>query len=239
MQQYYYPTASTVAVFVNGLHVDQAYRIDYKDNIPKTPLYGYNEYEFNQITRGKGYVQGMLIINFTVPFYLSTVLAGKTTPFIPRLYNSKTSDSSTDQALDASIKQSILIDLPPNSTTDSRNARAEYIAGLLSKKDPQLKEKIKSSLYDTFTDNKNTTVKNPTEYQKDINNPLVYPLDSNVTLDVYYTDPKDSAWFIRFNDVHFYDVTQQISQAGAEGSSEPLYEIYSFLAKNKTIQLIS
>jgi len=241
MSDYYYPTASNVAVFLNGLHVDQAYRIDYKDNVPKIPIFGYNDYEFTQVARGKGYVQGMLIINFTVPHYLSTVLDYKSSPFVPRLYNYLPPSKSSDDQLQANLKQAFLTDLPPDDTTVGKQARAEYIASLISKKDKNLKAKVKKALYDFYDSGLATEEQADSVIKmREVANPLTIKSNTEAgnTIDVYYTDPQDATWFLRFNDVHFYDVTQQISQAGAEGSSEPLYEIYSFLAKNKTIRLL-
>ena len=245
MSEYYYPTASTVAVFLNGLHIDQAYRLDYKDNVPKIPIFGYNDYEFTQVARGKGYVQGMLIINFTVAHYLTLVLNSKANAFVPKLYNYQPPSKASNRALVGSIEQSLYNELPPENDSNGKpwTARAEYIATLISNKDSSLKTKVKDALWNFFTKetiNANKRRNDDAPIDRELQNPLTITSNGTIgnTIDVYYTDPQASAWFLRFNDVHFYDVSQQISQAGAEGSSEPLYEIYSFLAKNKTIRLL-
>lgn len=241
MQENYYPTASTTAVFLNGLHIDQAYRIDYKDSIPKIPIFGYNDYEFTQVARGKGFVQGLLIINFTVPFYLTSVISEKTSAFVPRLYNYQIDgkvDVSKNTQYKDKLKQTLKYELPPNSDPASRKARAEYIASLMSNQNKATKEKTKEALYDFF---EGELSMRDAETSKDVDNPLTLYSKTSAgnTIDVYYSDPSDSSWFIRFNDVHFYDISQQASQAGAEGSSENLYEIYSFLAKSRSIRLLN
>lgn len=233
---HYYPTASTVAVFLNGLHIDQAYRIDYKDNIPKMPIFGYNDYEFTQVARGKGYVQGLLIINFTVPYYLTNVIESRSDAFVPRLYNYSIPSKDQSNQYKNTLLQSFKTDLPPNGTQDELKARAEYIASFLSKKTKSEKKDTKDALYRLFQGQDDG---NPNE-PKTIVNPLIAHSNTKIgnTIDVYYTDPQDANWFVRFNDVHFFDVNQQSSMAGAEGSSEPLYEIYSFIAKSKEIRVI-
>ena len=78
MEQYYiYSTASTVAAFINGYHIEQAYGFNYKETIPKVPVYGYNDYEFSKVLRGKGIVQGILVVNFVFPGYLTAVLTNR------------------------------------------------------------------------------------------------------------------------------------------------------------------
>jgi hypothetical protein len=55
---------------------------------------------------------------------------------------------------------------------------------------------------------------------------------------VYYQDPEQSTWFVQFDKVHFYENSQVISQAGAEGSADNLFEVYSWLASSKKIKLV-
>jgi hypothetical protein len=74
--------------------------------------------------------------------------------------------------------------------------------------------------------------------QKQMDSPMSLSRE-NLDMDVYYQDPALQRWYIRFNKVHFNEVSQVISQAGAEGSSDPLYEVYSFIASDKVIKLIT
>jgi hypothetical protein len=86
-QVYIYSTASTVAAFLNGYHIEQAYGFNYKENVPKIPIYGYNDYEYSKVVRGKGVVQGILVLNFVFPGYLTAVLTYRNDTFDPKLYN--------------------------------------------------------------------------------------------------------------------------------------------------------
>jgi len=228
-----YPTASTVAVFLNGIHIDQAYQLQYKEYVSKNPIYGYNDFTFSKIAYGKSLTQGMLVINFIFAGYLNTILDkqyDKPSGFIPRLYNYEFSKKN-DNILQNNIKNQLNTELPPNGTTEERTARAEYIASLISK-DKKTKDTTKKALEDLFS---------PSQIEsgiQTINSPIMLTKD-NAILDVYYQDPQYQTWFLRFENVHFTEISQSISQAGAEGSSDPLYEIYSFISSKKTIKLVS
>jgi len=222
-----YPTASTSAVFLNGIHVDEAYSFGYKANVPKVPIYGYNDYEYSKVVRGKGIVQGMLVVNFTFPGYLGFVLDKQSSAFVPRLYNysiEKENLSTIDQYGKSVIKR-METELPSNDTSASRAERAEFIASLVTKKDRTTKATIKKAINSFFS----TTGIETTSI---IPNTLTKDSKIGNVLDVYYMDPNLSLWFNRFNSVEFTEEGQTISQAGAEGSSEPLYTIYQFIAKN-------
>ena len=246
-QIYIYSTASTVAAFLNGYHIEQAYGFNYKETVPKIPIYGYNDHEFSKIVRGKGIVQGILVLNFVFPGYLSAVLTYRNDNFDYKLYTYNLPNGpgaylpSTDKQIQESIFQNLKTELPANSSADSKRARAEYISKLISPSQAgkAAVDNVKNALNRFF--NLSSTVSAETEspraYKHKINSPLIANSEPKIgnQLDIYYQDPQLSTWFVRFNNVHFTEVSQNISQAGAEGSSEPLYEIYEFIAKNKEI----
>lgn len=227
-----YPTSSTVAVFLNGIHIDQAYQLQFKEGATKVPIYGYNDPFFSKVAYGRVMVQGLLTLNFTFPGYLNTVLDEsyeKQNTFIPRLYN-YSYDRKQDNILTNNVEKELRTELPPNGTPEERAARAEYIASLISKKDT--KEATKKALENLFT---------PAQVGSridSIDSPIVL-LKENTIMDVYYQDPAYQTWFIRFENVHFNELSQSISQAGAEGSSDPLYEVYSFISSKKIIKLVT
>lgn len=245
---YFFPTASTVAVILNGYHVDMAYRVDYRENTPKTPIYGYNDYEYTKVSRGKGIIQGLLVLNFTVPFYLNYILDRKEDPYVARLYNTpainNTVSKSTSSQYSENLKRGLLTELPPNSDPSSRAARAEYIASLISNKDKSLKEQTKQALYELF--NTEASAEDQPTVTDIATRTTIVPSSLTVepksrqgnTLDVYFQDPEYIPWHIRFNNIHFYSCSQQASQAGAEGSSEPLYEIYEWIASSKQTNIL-
>jgi hypothetical protein len=246
-QVYIYSTASTVAAFVNGYHIEQAYGFNYKESVPKIPIYGYNDYEFSKVVRGKGVVQGILVVNFVFPGYLSAVLTYRNDVYNPKLYNYQLPGNpgqflpSTQKQIQDKIFKDLETELPANNDTQSKAARATYIANLItsSKSNPSDIATTKNALNKFFSVDLGdiNDVSNARNISRRITSPLVAdssPVVGN-QIDIYYQDPDLCSWFVRFNNVHFTEVSQSISQAGADGSSEPLYEIYEFIAKNKEI----
>ena len=141
-QVYIYSTASTVAAFLNGYHIEQAYGFNYKENVPKIPIYGYNDYEYSKVVRGKGVVQGILVLNFVFPGYLTAVLTYRNDSFDPKLYNYNLPGGpgdylpSTQKQLQDNIISNLKFELPANSSPESKKARAEFITNLIAKDNP-------------------------------------------------------------------------------------------------------
>ena len=246
-----YPTASTVAVFINGLHIDQAYQIQYKESANKIPIYGYNDYKFAKVAKARQAISGALVLNFVFPGYLNMVLDKQRQLYAktpPALYNAGVADSVISQeALEEDISVLLRTELPPNTDVESRKARAEYISELIAK--PDTRKATKTKLF-KFFGSQDLDPGTPADSQigDGLSRPLVAqeknmvsPVEhnnSNIDIDIYYQDTDLSDWYISLKHVHFYDVSQAISQAGAEGSSDPLYEVYSFIAREKIIKLL-
>lgn len=236
-----YPTASTVAIFLNGYHVDEAFRIDYRESANKIPIYGYNDYEYQKVAYGRKLVQGLLILNFTYPGYLTTVLNSRSDAYVPSLYNYSISPTSLSTKNDSqrNLYNQFSTELPANDPT-GKEARAQYIASLISrKKTPEDVTNTKEALRKFF----DQTAEDPFELRGD--RPDINPLDiksktkAGNQIDVYYQDPKFINWFVRFHNVHLNEVSQQMNQAGADGSSEPLYEVIQFVSKKREIRVVT
>lgn len=242
MTEFFYPTASTVAVFINGYHVDQAFRIDYKESSYKIPVFGYNDFVYTTVAQSKTMIQGMLVVNFTFPGYLLPVLerTADSRHKSVNLYNTENlySDIKTrynnKKAKENIVAEQLSSELPGNLDQTERAARAEFIAGLIS--NPNTRKETKEALNKHFIKRDNK----PGKLHKIIDSPVFRDgsLPFGSIIDVYYQDPDYSTWSIRFSDVYFNDVTQQINQAGAAGSAENLYEIYSFISSRKDIVLL-
>jgi hypothetical protein len=241
---YIYSTASSVAAFVNGYHIEQAYGFNFKESVPKIPIYGYNDYEFSKVVRGKGMVQGILVVNFVFPGYLTAALTHRNDVYNPKLYNYNLPQwardylPSTNKQIQDRIFKDLETELPANDNAQSKAARATYIANLISssKSDVDITKKALNKFFSIEQPSVDGTLSVRSTPNK-INSPLIAdssPVVGN-QIDIYYQDPDLCSWFVRFNNVHFTEVSQSISQAGADGSSEPLYEIYEFIAKNKEI----
>lgn len=238
-QEYLLPTASSVAVFLNGVHVDLAFSLNYRESVPKSPVYGYNDFDFSSIVRGKEIVQGVLVCLFVYPGYLSMVLGNRNTAYDRKLYNYDVlkRTPSLERQYQDDLSRRLETELPPNSDLDSKIARANFISSLISKKDPIKKAQTKQALVKFFTPGY-VEPQNPLA-QNVLQNPLKTKINyPGNEIDLYYTDPEFAAHFVRFTNVEFTETSQQFSQAGAEGSAEPLYMIHQFIAKSAdTIQL--
>jgi hypothetical protein len=253
-----YPTASTTAVFINGYHVEQAYQLQYKEDINKIPIYGYNDYYYSKIAVGRCLVQGILVVNFISPGYLNAVLEepyAKATSTPKKLYNfGFTADKKTqDEKYKEDLKNELRTELPPmggsygvsdqENELEYRRARAEYISKLVSGGDQKAADKAKEALFDLFIPT--FTKPSPSNGNRNINSykqadsPLAIDNQNGLTLDIYYQDPSKSLWWVSFKNVHIYEVSQTISQAGAEGSSDPLYEVYPWIASKKVIHMVN
>lgn len=231
---YIYPTASTMAIFLNGYHVEQAYQLQYKESVNKVPIFGYNDHTYSKVALGRSMVQGVLVVNFMFPGYLNAIidtLYNDSSAYVPRLYNygfSEKGDTQKTKLID-DIKAELRSELPPNQDEETRSARASYIASLLTK-DESTREATKKALQGLSEVNSRAGI-------LDLDSPLSIN-NQNITLDIYYQDPEYTTWFTRFKNVNFYEVSQVASMAGAEGSSDPLYEVYSFIASQKIIKLV-
>lgn len=239
-----FPTASNVAMFLNGVHVELAYGMQYKQSTPKIPVYGYNDYTFKKVMQGKSLVQGAMVLQFVFPGYLTAVINRATPDFNPKLYNYDLGPIAADAglSLDKKLKRYIADELPPNGSLNDKKARAEFIASLMSNKDPIKKQSFKKALANHFSGvpDKDVVVNKET---KTISNPLDtvssnFSKNGNV-IDIYYQDPEFATFFSRFLNVEFTEVSQQANQAGAEGSAEPLYLIYQFIASDVQTKIIN
>ena len=125
--------------------------------------------------------------------------------------------------------------MPPN-TPEQRSARAEFIADLVLYKEYRNMLPAKQALMASI----NQTISDLPAALEVILSPLdtKNPADQGCKIDLYYQDPDFVNWYVTFNNVYFTEVSQSASQAGAEGSSEPLYEIYQFIASDRKIKML-
>jgi hypothetical protein len=240
-----YPTASTTAIFINGYHVEQAYQLQYKETVNKIPIYGYSDYTYSKIAVGRTLVQGIMVVNFISPGYLTAVL--ETLPRdltnIPKKLRNYNLTPQGNQLLInkevEDVKNELSTELPQ---MDVPKERAEYIASILESKGfSNKKTALKDAMWELFTrqdSNGIEKVLGNSITRKEQKSSISMTDNQDLILDIYYQDPKYALWWVRFNKVHFYETSQTISQAGAEGSSDPLYEIYPWIASEKIIHMV-
>ena len=238
--EYIFPTAATTTVYLNGLHVEHAFRVDWKEDSPRIPIYGYNDKYYSRVATGRSIVQGLLVINFIYSGYLYHVLEQGGIPNVPADAFKK---GNLDYLKKGTYRKSIKNDLAKKirnevklaeQANDPKNQKMEYIQQLFKERNRTpneialLKEVLREthSLEDTAVEkqSKLRTLSSPLENQA-----------GDLQMDVYFQDPERVLWRLNFRDVYFTSVSQQASIAGAEGSSEPLYEIYEFIASRRML----
>lgn len=237
-----YPTASTTAIFINGYHVEQAYQLQYKETVNKIPIYGYSDYTYSKIAVGRTIVQGILVINFISPGYLAAVLSDTkpdTTPKKLRNYGFSSKYNTEKDKLKDDLENEIRTELPTLDSEESRRARAEYIVASLYKNADDITKIMFTEILYKAAKQGDKVVDRIASNTKRRDSSISINDRNDVILDVYYTDPQYALWWVRFNKVHFYETSQTISQAGAEGSSDPLYEVYPWIASEKKIMQVT
>lgn len=218
---YYFPTSSRVKIAINGMEVDLAFRLDWKESTPRIPIYGYNDVEYTRTIRGRKLIQGFLVCNYIAPHYLSSVLEA----------SEINKASKNRQEFD-----DVLAELPNNQTEAGRKARAEVLASFIfpdGNRGP-VKE-FKKNLIDQFTKG-GDDINVPNILSPRLRPPGEYTVPFD--MDVYYTEPEFANWKVRLEGVEITDVSQTISAAGADGSSDPLYETTEFIAKRRMIDKV-
>lgn len=214
-----YPTASTVTCYIDGVLMDQVYQIQYKETINRAPIYGYNDTYFSNIAEGRRLISGVLVVNFISPLYIEAI-GNQKQLFIENLLDKKSNNLSNQE-------------LP---TYSDKEARIGYLASLINDKNlskQEIKDKLKESVLNKKNILNNSSQENPLlELYRQKSPMRTLQGNMNRFIDIYYGQFTEG---IRFTNVIFTDVSQTISQAGAEGSSDPLYEIYSFIAREKQI----
>lgn len=209
-----YPTSQNVHVFINGIHIDEAHRVDFKEEQSKVPLYGYNDYLYSKVLYGRRLVQGFLAINFVYPGYLGAVLEREQLRLLEDHKNDVNDlkivlpEADADRVTKAKILAEKLFDA--EDTTTMRNLIIEATAKSVLDKD--------RTLY------KQNTIPS--------HNVLNY--NDSVDMTIYYSSPESAEWAVELEGVEFTSVSQTMAMAG-DGSADPLFEVYEFIAKTRNI----
>lgn len=70
----YYPSPSAVTYFINGLFIDDVFRVDFERKVTHQPVWGFDSQQYDFIARGKEIVSGNIIVNFRYPGYLRAAI---------------------------------------------------------------------------------------------------------------------------------------------------------------------
>lgn len=226
---YEFPTASTVSVLLNGWHIDLAYRLDWRERKPKIPLYNYNADRFSKVAQGQGLVQGFLVVNFLYPGYLTEVLKIAKGGPVNRLAGT---NLTNEVSVNNSVISKILDELDNLGTVSAQDkkTRIDTMASLLTANKGKDYDNIVNILRNKDIAAAGVRPKTGTAKIDKVLSPVHAKINNGNTLEVYYQDVRHVKWYSVFYDVEFTEITQQISAAGAEGSSEPLYEVCEFIS---------
>lgn len=69
-----YYTPCNVGIYIGGYKVSEAFRVDWDARDSKTPLYGWADETYSAVTNGRKIVTGRLVINYKYPGYLSAAI---------------------------------------------------------------------------------------------------------------------------------------------------------------------
>ncbi len=248
---FYLPTASSVGIYIEGIELDLAFRLDWKETEPRIPIYGYNDREYTKTVSGRRLIQGFLVMNFIAPYYLTSAIMQREINEQKKfrqegdiLLNELLANATTDEeklskaklisaelfrkASNVTAKGTFSPRLAKNKRADLRRRGREATADIFS----QVKENnsLKEQLIDSFIRGRDIGLKGgqlPKDTALDYKKPF--------NMEIYPQDPSFAQWYIVLEDVEITDVSQTINSSGANGSSEPLYETYEFIAKRRTV----
>ena len=69
-----YYTPCNVGIYIGGYKLSEAFRVDWDARDSKTPLYGWADETYSAVTNGRKIVTGRLVINYKYPGYLSAAI---------------------------------------------------------------------------------------------------------------------------------------------------------------------
>lgn len=208
-----YYTPCNVGIYIGGYKVSDAFRVDWDARDSKTPLYGWADETYSAVTNGRKIVTGRLVINYKYPGYLSTAITEFTRGQNP--INTAAVVKANDEFNQLREKSS--------------EERVKFLAQLAAK---------------NYGDNRlGDFAKNFSGSSIDFGNGLTdYALEAykqKNTFDILVTYGdilKEQHIEVTLKDAYIVGQSQTISASATGGgdvssSGSPIYEIYSFFAK--------
>ena len=247
---------------IHGVDVDLAFRLDWKEAQPRVPIYGYNDHEYTKTISGRKLIQGFLVMNYIAPHYLTSYFSVQDRIARQKSEQDTKFDlfeilpptlTKADRIARAEMLSSLLFkehfklnkqrgtNYGPGAAigvrADAAATQARHFANVthgesylpsmgvgLEKDYPG----IKKQLFDAFGGGR-------VPFQREPHINTVFDISRPFNMEVYHLEPEFAPWYIVLDSVEITDVSQTMSAAGAEGSSDPLYETYEFIAKRRTI----
>lgn len=230
MTSKFYPTPSDVKCYINGIEIDDMYRIDFKREVRHQPIYGYADKKWSFAAKGKELVTGQLVLNYRYPGYLTAVILKATI------------DEVTQNKANGSFVQN---PVPPENFIDftaieslGAEERAAYIANELQNgrgTNQALIDELKKRFRERFI---NDDVIDRSSRVNKFTSPL--SLDGHLTpFDIsmrYGFQEQDTGYRRVFKSCVLIGESSVISSAAGAGndmssSAQPVFEVYPFFCK--------
>jgi len=224
-----YPTPAQVSVFVGNVWVDDAYRIEVRDQNQLIPLYGYADKEFTAVAQGKRIVQGSLIINYRYPEYLLAAIDG---------HGHKKVEMESAVALAHALQNADITERIAILEQARMNGVGKEMREVFTSK--YLKEVTFNSPEDL-----RTRFLLERWYPSATSLPSTMQMDPKreISLRIWFDMQERARYYTSIEGVRFVGRAMTVSNAAGGGdassSGQPLYEIYTFFAKrieNRKVQ---
>jgi len=215
-----YYTPCNVGIYIGGYKVSDAFRVDWDARDSKTPLYGWADETYSAVTNGRKIVTGRLVINYRYPGYLSAAITE---------FRKNQTPINRAEAINAN-------DLFNQAREKNSVERVKFLAQIAAK---------------NYGDNRlGDFAKNFSGSSIDFGNGLTdygleaYKVKSTFDILVTYGDvEKENHIETLLKDAYIVGQSQTISASATGGgdvssSGSPIYEIYSFFAKEIVERLV-
>lgn len=212
-----YYTPCNVGIYIGGYKVSDAFRVDWDARDSKTPLYGWADETYSAVTNGRKIVTGRLVINYKYPGYLSTAITEFTRGQNP--INAAAVVKANDEFNQLREKSS--------------EERVKFLAQLAAKNYGN--NRLGSIATDPFM----FPGYDPNDMSTIVNNSRIEAYKQKNTFDILVTYGdilKEQHIEVTLKDAYIVGQSQTISASATGGgdvssSGSPIYEIYSFFAK--------
>ena len=212
-----YYTPCNVGIYIGGYKVSDAFRVDWDARDSKTPLYGWADETYSAVTNGRKIVTGRLVINYKYPGYLSTAITEFTRGQNP--INAAAVVKANDEFNQLREKSS--------------EERVKFLVQLAAKNygDNRLSHRVTDPFMSSGYD--------PNDMSTIVNSSRIEAYKQKNTFDILVTYGdilKEQHIEVTLKDAYIVGQSQTISASATGGgdvssSGSPIYEIYSFFAK--------
>jgi len=210
-----YPSPSNVKIYVGDIYLDDAFRVDWQAQNPKTPMYSWADNKYRAVAQGREIVTGRLIVNYRFPGYLMSALEGQSGGR-PVHYND--------------IKNKVAENVETIATASVEDRIAALMAANSKDDNGQDLNMLESALKSVNSPNLGSTSKNKKP---------AYQAGAQIPFDIkiIYGDVEGYHLSKTLKDCHITGESQTISGAATGGgdmssSGSPIYEVYSFFCRS-------